>query len=119
VASLEAGEIRRLAINAIASGTRRLSVGLPSSRSRPIARIMPSTAAAWPCGSARRMRMPSAATATPPFNSVRKPSTSGVGQADRLARVRFLTRPWSRKLSRNRIAGGEPRLGTDSMYMAL
>src|SRR5215831_6570723 len=63
------------------------------------------------------MRMPSAARATPPFSSVRKPSTSAVGQAERLARVRFLTRPCSRKLSRNRIAGGEPRLGTDSMYM--
>jgi hypothetical protein len=74
---------------------------------------------AWPCGSARRMRIPSAATATPPFSSVRKPSTSGVGQAVRLARVRFLTRPSSRKLSRNRMAGGEPRLGTDSIYMAL
>src|SRR5215467_16330255 len=61
--------------------------------------------------------MPSAATATPPFSSVRKPSTSVVGQAERLARVRFLTRPCSRKLSRNRMAGGEPRLGTDSMYM--
>src|SRR5262245_42852659 len=56
---------------------------------------------------------------TPPFKSVRKPSTSGVGQAERLARVRFLTRPASRKLSRNRTAGGEPRLGTDSIYMAL
>src|SRR5215472_7894526 len=63
------------------------------------------------------MRMPSAATATPPFSSVRKPSTSAVGQAERLASVRFLTRPCSRKLSRNRMAGGEPRLGTDSMYM--
>src|SRR5215467_12322838 len=63
------------------------------------------------------MRVPSAAMATPPFSSVRKPSTSAVGQAERLARVRFLTRPRSRKLSRNRTAGGEPRLGTDSMYM--
>ncbi len=41
-----AGEIMRLAINAIAKGARRLSVGRPSSRSRPIARIVPSTAAA-------------------------------------------------------------------------
>src|SRR5215831_20344039 len=64
------------------------------------------------------MRTPSAATATPPFSSVRKPSTSWVGQVERLARVRFLTRPSSRKLSRNRMAGGELRLGTDSMYMA-
>ena len=63
--------------------------------------------------------MPSSATATPPFSSVRKPSTRGMGQSDRLAKVRFLTRPFSRKLSRNRMAGGEPRLGTASIYMAL
>ena len=47
-----------------------------------------------------------------------KPSTSAAGHAERLARVRFLTRPFSRKLSRNRMAGGELRLGTDSIYMA-
>ena len=57
-------------------------IGLPSSRSRPIARIVPSTAAAWPCGSARRMRIPSAATATPPFSRVRNPSTSAGAGAD-------------------------------------
>src|SRR5436305_13258771 len=65
------------------------------------------------------MRIRSAATAAPPFSSVRKPSTRGVGQSDRLAKVRFLTRPLSRKLSRNRMAGGELRLGTASIYMAL
>jgi hypothetical protein len=70
MASLEAGAISRLAINAIANGAKRLSAGLPSSRSRPIARSVPSTATAWPCGSARRMPIPSAATATPPFSSV-------------------------------------------------
>ena len=118
VASLEAGETSRLAIKAIVKGARRLSVGLPRSRSRPMARIVPSTAAAWPCGSARRMAIPSSATATPPFSRVRNPSTRVVGQSDRLARVRFLTRPFSRKLSRNRMAGGELRLGTDSIYMA-
>jgi hypothetical protein len=53
-----------------------------------------------------------------PFSRVRKPSTRAMGQSERLARVRFLTRPLSRKLSRNRIAGGELRLGTDSIYMA-
>jgi hypothetical protein len=36
VVSLELGEISRLAIKAIANGARRWSVGLPSSRSRPI-----------------------------------------------------------------------------------
>jgi hypothetical protein len=35
-----------------------------------------------------------------------------------LAKVRFLTRPCSRKLSRNRTAGGEPRLATASIYRA-
>src|SRR5436305_8445343 len=65
------------------------------------------------------MRIRSAATAAPPFSSVRKPSTRGVGQSDRLAKVRFLTRPLSRKLSRNRMAGGELRLGTASIYIAL
>ena len=117
VASLEAGETRRLAIKAVTRGMRRLSVGLPRSRSRPIARIVASTAAAWPWGSERRMRIPSSATATPPLSRVRNPSTRVLGQFDRLARVRFLTRPLSRKLSRRRIAGGEPRLGTDSIYM--
>ena len=58
-----------------------------------------------------RQRAPSAATAPPPFNSVRKPSTRLVGQSDRLARLRFLTRPFSRKLARDRMAGGEPAIG--------
>src|SRR5437660_4781030 len=118
VASLEAGEGVRLETKSIASGARRLSVGLPRRRSRPMARIVASTAAAWPCGSARRMRIPSSVTATPPRSRVRNPSTRVVGQSDRLARVRFLTRPLSRKLSRNRMAGGELRLDTDSIYMA-
>ena len=39
------------------------------------------------------------------------------GSLERLARVRFLTRPLSRKDSRRRMAGGEERLGTLSIYM--
>ena len=40
-----------------------------------------------------------------------------VGSLERLARVRFLTRRPSRKDSRRRMAGGEERLGTLSIYM--
>ena len=35
----------------------------------------------------------------------------------RLSRVRFLTLPCSRKLSRRRMAGGDKRFGTTAMYM--
>jgi hypothetical protein len=44
-------------------------------------------------------------------------SACSIGSADRLAMVRFLTRLPSRMLSRSRMAGGEPRFGTMSMYM--
>ena len=43
-------------------------------------------------------------------------ATRSEGQEERLARVRFLTLPASRKLSRRRIAGGELRLGTVATY---
>ena len=39
------------------------------------------------------------------------------GHFERLARVRFLTFPPTRHPSRRRMAGGEFRLGTVSMYM--
>ncbi len=38
---------------------------------------------------------------------------------ERLARVRFLTVPASRQDSRSRMAGGDERLGMDSIYMAI
>jgi hypothetical protein len=60
----------------------------------------------------------SAGVAVPPLSSVRSPSTSSAGQSDRLAMVRFLILAPSRKLSRSRMAGGEFRFGTDSIYMA-
>src|SRR6267378_8333751 len=43
----------------------------------------------------------------------------GVGQSVRLASVRCLTLPSRRKDSRRRIHGGELRLATVSMYMAI
>ena len=58
------------------------------------------------------------ATAAPPLSSTRKPSMSVGGHLERLARVRLLTLPASRKDSRRSTAGGELRLGTLSMYMA-
>src|SRR5262249_24892447 len=43
-------------------------------------------------------------------------STFGLGQCDRLASVRFRVLEPSRQPSRSRIAGGELRFGTVSMY---
>jgi hypothetical protein len=54
----------------------------------------------------------------PPFNSACIPATSAGGQLLRLRIVRFLTLPPARKDSGNRMAGGELRFGTASIYMA-
>src|SRR5208282_2490589 len=123
VASFEAGAITRLTIIAMTRSRGRLGWRLvlgPSRRSRPIARAMPSTAATWPCGSDRSIVKASwpAGTTTPPFKTPRRPSTCSAGQWLRLSSVRLATLLPSRKLSRSRMAGGDPRLGTDSIYMA-
>ena len=47
----------------------------------------------------------------------RRASILAGGHLERLAMVRFLTFPPSRQPSRRRMAGGELRLGTVSMYM--
>ena len=52
------------------------------------------------------------------LSSRRRESIFPLGHLERLARVRFLTLPFSRQPSRRRMAGGEFRLGTVSMYMA-
>ena len=85
----------------------------------PHARALPSTAATWPCGSERSMVKTSSArgTATPPRSSTFKPSTTSGARHERLASVRLRTLPCSRQDSRRRIAGGDVRLGTASMYM--
>src|SRR5579864_8420272 len=48
----------------------------------------------------------------------RKISIFSPGQSERLARVRLWVLLPSRQASRRRMAGGELRLGTTSMYMA-
>ena len=52
-----------------------------------------------------------------PSKTARRASTLAGGQWERLAMVRLWTLPFSRKLSRRRIAGGELRLGTTATYM--
>jgi hypothetical protein len=56
VASLEAGAISRATIIAMTRSRQRLPAG-PSRRSRAMSRSVPSTAATWPCGNARRTTM--------------------------------------------------------------
>jgi hypothetical protein len=56
VASLEAGAMSRTTIMAMTRSRQRLRGG-PSMRSRPMLRSVPSTAATWPCGNARRTMM--------------------------------------------------------------
>ena len=51
-----------------------------------------------------------------PRSSTFKPSITSSDKHDRLASVRFRTLPSSRYDSRSSTAGGELRLGTDSMY---
>src|ERR1700693_4856994 len=104
---------------AMTRSRQRLPAG-PSKRSRPIRRRVPRTAATWPWGSERLMAMASSpgGTTVPPLSSARTPSTIAAGHSLRLRSVRFLTLPPTRKLSRSRMAGGELRLGTASMYMA-
>ncbi len=124
VESLEPGAMTRATIIATARSLSRTSPAssLPpaSNRSSPKSRSVPSTAETWPCGKERRISKasPASAKATPPLRSVRKPCTTGIGSLERLARVRFLTLPPSRQLSRNSTAGGDVRLGTISMNIA-
>lgn len=56
VASLEAGAMSRATIMAMTRSRQRLRGG-PGMRSRPMLRSVPSTAATWPCGNARRTMM--------------------------------------------------------------
>jgi len=77
VASLEVGEISRLAIKAIANGARRGSLAC-----RAAGRGRSAGSYQHRGGMAVRQRAadadPSAATAMPPFSRVRKPSTNAV-----------------------------------------
>jgi hypothetical protein len=83
-------------------------------------RSVPSTAATCPWERERSISKLSSnrSTAVPPRNKMRRPSTIEVGHWLRLATVRLRTLLPSRYDSRKRMAGGELRLGTMSMYMA-
>jgi len=118
VASLEPGSRMRAAT--IASTRARSGEGAGSmSRSRRRVRAVPSTAATWPWGTERTMsKASSRPTSGSSLRSRRRVSTLPLGHLERLARVRFLTLPFSRQPSRSRMAGGEFRLGTVSIYMA-
>ena len=120
VASFERGSRMRARIMAAARARSR-ETRRSRSFSRPSLRAHPSTAATWPWGRDRRISKasPRVGSATPPLSRMRSPSTRPSGHLDRLARVRFLTLPSSRKDSRSRTAGGEFRLGTRSMYMGI
>ena len=98
MASLESGAITCAAAIAVTRSRCRDGTGSMSS-SRPSWRAAPRTAATWPCG---RLRVISNAPSRPaagggwPFSTRVSASTLASGQADRLARVRFLTLPASR-----------------------
>src|SRR5262245_33368094 len=103
----------------MATTRSRSREGLASiSLSNPRRRMAVSTASTWPCACERTTS--SALSSGPsfsPFSTRRIISACSIGNAERLAMVRFLTRLPSRMLSRSKIAGGDPRLGTMSMYM--
>src|SRR3954447_6360396 len=118
-ASLETGSRMRPASMARTRSRQRLPSG-PRRRSGPILRAVPSAAATWPCG---RLRVTvkascSAGMTVPPLSTPRKPSTWAGDQPERLHSVRLRTLPAWRSLSRSRMAGGEFRFGTASIYMA-
>jgi energy-coupling factor transporter ATP-binding protein EcfA2 len=96
VASLESGESTRATISATArsrSGLRREA----SKRSTPSFLIVPRTAATWPWGRLRSIvKASSGATRVSPRSTRRSPSMVASGRCERLARVRFFTRPPSR-----------------------
>ena len=74
---------------------------------------------AMPWGRERTMsKASSRPTSGSSLSSRRRVSIFPLGHLERLARVRFLTLPFSRQPSRRRMAGGEFRMGTVSMYMA-
>ena len=121
VASFEPGASSRCTI--IATTRARTGVGLgASSRSSASRCTLPSTAATWPCGQLRTISSPApsrraAGGSARPRRTCRKASIRSLDQSLRFARVRFLTLPPSRKLSRSKMAGGDERFGTTATYM--
>jgi hypothetical protein len=97
VASLAAGSMIRATIMATISLARR-SGPFGSILLSPSRRTVPSTAATWPCASARAISKRSAASGTriSPASTRRRLSTLASGQSEMLASVRDLTLPPSR-----------------------
>ena len=117
-ASLEPGSITAAASMAhtksrLRDGAGSISVAMPNFSA------VPTTAATCPCGRLRVMSNAPARSpvAGRPLSARCSLSTLCSGQRDRLASVRVFTWPFSRKLSRNSTAGGDPRLGTRVTYM--
>ena len=117
VASFDCASMTRATSSARTRSRRR--PGLRASRAgSPSLRTVASTAATWPWGRLRRqVKASSGLTSRSPRRMQRRALMAVAGSLERLARVRFLTRPRSRKDSRRRMAGGEERLGTLSIYM--
>src|SRR5712691_5044341 len=117
VASFEHGCSNRSAIIATTRSRSRLRF-VAITVSNPIFLIVPKTASTCPCGSVRSVSNKAAGeTSISSRNRRRNRSILCGGHSDRLARVRLRVFLPSRQPSRRRIAGGELRLGTDSIYM--
>jgi hypothetical protein len=118
VPSLESGAITRAAI--IASASCCSAEDREARRAgRSSRRMVPTTAATCPWGQLRSMvRCSEAGTMVSPRRIRRTASTASVGRLERLARVRLQVLLPSRQDSRRRMAGGELRLRTVSIYMA-
>src|SRR5438445_236325 len=110
------------------SGIARIALYCYRSRSRqcfdeilessPSLRIVPRMASTCPCGSVRSVRKRSfGETSGSSRRSRRRVSILCLGQSERLASVRLRLFLPSRHPSRSRMAGGESRLGTISIYM--
>ena len=104
-----------MATTSVRSGDGRAA----STVSSPRVRRVPNTAATWPWGQLRSMASCARAfTSVSPRKMRRTASIAAGGRCDRLASVRLRVVVPSRCDSRNKIAGGEVRLGSVSIYMA-
>jgi len=93
----------------------RFAAMIVSSFSR---RIICRTASMWPCGTERStVNRASGGTNGSSRKTRRSRSTFCAGHCDKFASVRLRVIRPSRQLSRNKMAGGDPRFGTVSTNM--
>ena len=118
VASLEAGS-RIRAATAASARSRLRSFLRPRRRLKPSRLIVPSTAAAWPCGRARRIAkaLRGSSRTTPPLSTARNPSTTAGSRSERLATVLWRTRRPSHHVLLRRTALVPYWLGITSIRM--